>query len=248
MPLSALKLVQHLALYAAVLALVLLDRTASAAESYRTLPPSGDVPHPAVLLVPGCSGFAPTSGVNVYEERAAELQAAGYFVVFVDYVSRRMQNNCAHISLADVSADIIEAAAWVRDQSGIDAGGISVIGWSYGGGGVLAALRAMPGAPPIAKAVMYYPVCRGAGPWSADVAGLMLLGQIDDIALPALCDAVAKGMSSDKLRVITYPNARHGFDMRGLPERADLPSGSPSYNAEAANTSWLTVLSFLREP
>ena len=111
MPLSALKLVQHSALYAAVLALVLLDRTASAAEPYRTLPPSGDVPHPAVLLVPGCSGFAATSGVNIYEERAAELQAAGYFVVFVDYVGRRMQNNCAHISLAEVSADIIEASS-----------------------------------------------------------------------------------------------------------------------------------------
>jgi dienelactone hydrolase len=247
-PLSALKLVQHLALYAAVLVLVLLDRTASAAESYRTLPPSGDVPHPAVLLVPGCSGFVTTGGANVYEERAAELQAAGYFVVFVDYVGRRMQNNCAHISLAEVSVDIIEAAAWVRDQSGIDASRISVIGWSYGGGGVLAALKAMPVASPIARAVMYYPVCRAAGPWSADVAGLMLLGQIDDIALPALCDAVAKGMPSDKLRVITYPNARHGFDMRGLPESADLPSGSPSYNAEAANASWLTVLSFLREP
>ena len=147
MPLSALKLVQHLALYAAVLALVLLDRTASAAESYRTLPPSGDLPHPAVLLVPGCSGFATTNDANVYEERAAELQTAGYFVVFVYYVSRRMQNNCAHISLAEVSADIIEAATWVRDQSSIDAGRISVIGWSYGGGGVLAAMKAMPGAP-----------------------------------------------------------------------------------------------------
>jgi dienelactone hydrolase len=248
MPHTALKLVQHPALYAALLALFLLDRTASAAESYRTLPPSGDVPHPAVLLVPGCSGFAATSGVNIYEERAAELQAAGYLVVFVDYVGLRMQNNCAHISQAEVSADIIEATAWVKDQSGVDASRISVIGWSYGGGGVLAALKAMPAAPPIAKAVMYYPVCRGAGPWSAGVAALMLLGGIDDIALPTLCEAVVKGMASDKLRAITYPNARHGFDMRGLPERADLPSGSPSYNAEAANASWLTVLSFLREP
>jgi dienelactone hydrolase len=46
--------------------------------------------------------------------------------------------------------------------------------------------------------------------------------------------------------VITYPNARHGFDMRGLPERADLPSGSPAYNAEAAKASWSAAMDFLK--
>ena len=73
----------------------------------------------------------------------------------------------------------------------------------------------------------------------------MLLGAMDDVAFPALCDAVVKGMAADKLRAITYPNARHGFDMRGLPERADQPSGSPGYNAEAAKASWSAVLDFL---
>jgi hypothetical protein len=86
---------------------------------------------------------------------------------------------------------------------------------------------------------MYYPVCRGAVPWTANVTGLILLGGIDGIAFPALCDAVAKGMSSDKLRAITYPNARHSFDMRGLRERTDLPSGSPGYNAEADKAALL---------
>jgi hypothetical protein len=47
------------------------------------------------------------------EERAAELQGAGYGVVLVDYIGRRMQNNCAHVSQAEVSADILEAAFWV---------------------------------------------------------------------------------------------------------------------------------------
>jgi dienelactone hydrolase len=45
----------------------------------------------------------------------------------------------------------------------------------------------------------------------------MLLGAADNIAPPALCDTVAKGVRAEKLKVITYPNARHGFDMRGLP-------------------------------
>jgi dienelactone hydrolase len=60
-----------------------------------------------------------------------------------------------------------------------------------------------------------------------------------------LCDAVAKGTPPDRLRTITYPNARHGFDMRGLPERADHPLGAPGYDAEAAKASWSVVRDFL---
>ena len=221
---------------------------ADAEGPFRVLSPEGSKPHPAVLLVPGCSGFAATNGINLYDERAAELKAAGYVVVFVDYVGRRMQSNCAHVSRGEVSADILEAAAWTRGQSAVDPARISVIGWSYGAGGLLAALKAMqPSDSPITKAVMYYPVCRGAVPWSANVTGLMLLGGIDDIAFPALCDAVIRGMQPVKLRTVTYPNARHGFDMRGLGERADLPSGSPGYNAEASTASWSVVTDFLKK-
>ena len=216
-------------------------------EPFRMLSPEGSTLHPAVLLVPGCSGFTAINGINLYDERAAELRAAGYAVVFVDYVRRRIQSNCAHVSQGEVSADILEAAAWTKDQSGVDATRISIIGWSYGAGGLLAALKDMPSDLPITKAVMYYPVCRGAVPWSANAAGLMLLGGTDDIAFPALCDAVIRGMQPDKLRTVTYPSARHGFDMRGLGERADPPSGSPGYNADAAKASWSVVTDFLKK-
>ena len=74
----------------------------------------------------------------------------------------------------------------------------------------------------------------------------MLLGAADDVAFPALCTAVAKGVPAELLRVITYPNARHGFDQRGLPERSDPPSGSPVYNAEASSASWTAVREFLQ--
>jgi len=201
--------------------------------------------HPAVLLVPGCSGFAATNGINSYDERAAELQTAGYAVVFVDYIGRRMQTNCAHVFQAEVATDIVEAAAWAREQPGVDPHRIFVIGWSYGGGGVLAALKTLPADTPIAKAVLFYPVCRGAPRWSASVAGLMLLGGKDDIAYPALCKPITDGVPADRLRVVTFPDARHGFDMRGFPATADT-AGAPAYNAEAAKASWATVMDFLR--
>ena len=73
---------------------------------------------------------------------------------------------------------------------------------------------------------------------------LMLLGAADDIASPALCNTVAKGMPAEKLKVIIYPNARHGFDMRGLPETQ--VAGAPGYNPETAVASWADVLEFLK--
>jgi dienelactone hydrolase len=72
----------------------------------------------------------------------------------------------------------------------------------------------------------------------------MLLGAADEIAPPALCDSVAKGMPQEKLRVITFPDARHGFDQRGLSETRT--SGAPAYNMEAAKASWAAVVESLR--
>jgi dienelactone hydrolase len=74
----------------------------------------------------------------------------------------------------------------------------------------------------------------------------MLMGAIDDVARPALCEAVVKGAPPDALRSIEYPDARHSFDVRSLAERAEYPFGTIGYNAEAAKASWATVLDFLR--
>ena len=228
---------------------VLAASSTLAAEAFRMLTPSVSTSNAAVLLVPGCSGFIARNGSNHYEERAIELQAAGYFVVFVDYLSRRNLTDCAggrNVSQAEVAADILEAARWIKQQPHLATALVFAIGWSYGGGGILAALAAMPaGEPMLARAVAYYPDCRGTKPWSSPgVAALMLLGAIDEVAIPALCDRVAKGVPSSTLRTIVYPNARHGFDMRNLPERTEF--GRLGYNPEAARASWTTVLDFLR--
>ncbi len=231
---------------AALLILLFSADSVLAEEEYRTLSPAAAGPHPAVLLVPGCSGFAALNGVNVYEERAAELQAAGYFVVFVDYLGRF--GNCGHMSHEQVGEAILEAATWIREQSGVDATRIGVIGWSYGGGGVLAALRLLRAGPPVlSRAIMYYPDCRGEGAWTASgIVALMFLAANDDVARPSLCDPVAKQVPPGSLRVIAYPQAYHAFDVRSLPERAQYPFGTLGYNAEAAVASWGAVVDFLK--
>jgi dienelactone hydrolase len=228
--------------------LALPVRATLAAETYRVLLPAVGTLQTAVLLVPGCSGFTARTGFNLYEERAAQLQAAGYYVVFVDYLTRRHLKDCAggrDVSHAEVGKDILEAAVWASGQLSIASGRIFVIGWSYGGGGVLAALATMsPGLPPISKAVMYYPDCRRAKPWSsAGVAALMLMGAMDEVALPGLCDVVIKGAPPNTVHAVLYPGARHGFDVRTLPERAEY--GRIGYNAEADQASWKAALEFL---
>jgi dienelactone hydrolase len=241
--------VRKLYYHFAFAALALAANMAHAAEPLRVLAPAGGRPGAAVLLVPGCSGFIARDGINHYEERASELQAAGYFVVFVDYLARRHLTDCAggrNVSHAEVAADILEAVQWIRNQPHVAADKIFAIGWSFGGGGVLAALTAMPaGQPLLARAVTYYPDCRGATPWSSTgTTTLMLMGAMDQVAIPALCDGVIKGVPPPRLHSVIYPNARHGFDIRGLPERAEF--GRLGYNAEAAKASWAAVLEFLR--
>jgi dienelactone hydrolase len=72
----------------------------------------------------------------------------------------------------------------------------------------------------------------------------MLLGGADDIAASALCNAVTNGIAPGKVNTITYPSARHGFDIRGLPD-SKVP-GAPVYDPDGAAASWAAVMEFLR--
>jgi dienelactone hydrolase len=74
----------------------------------------------------------------------------------------------------------------------------------------------------------------------------MLLGGKDDIAYPILCKPVVGGVAAGRLIIITYPEARHGFDIRGVQGRADQQHGAPVYNPEMAKASWATALDFLK--
>lgn len=97
--------------------------------------------------------------------------------------------------------------------------------WSLGGAGVLTGLaqssKDMP--PPFSIATAFYPVCSGLQPWKANVPLLILLAGLDGIAPPAVCDTLARSVpAGPPVEVHTYPEARHSFDMSGLP--AVMPS------------------------
>lgn len=75
-----------------------------------------------------------------FEVAGERLKGLGYASVFVDYIGRRTSTgNCmtAGIPKSEASADLNEVASWLKNQAFADKGNLVVIGWSYGGGGLM---------------------------------------------------------------------------------------------------------------
>lgn len=193
----------------------------AAEPPYRIVQPGGQGPHPALLFVSGCSGFAPHEAPHHYGRVAAEFAARGYVVIFVDYLGARGREICGGaVPPRDVAGDIVAAAAYARTLPFIRASEIDVIGWSRGGSGVLAVLATLPaGVPaPFRKAVAYYPECYVETPWRVRIPLLMLLAGKDDISFTRGCEELVKQLGGDfPLEVRVYPEAYHAFDVPDLP-------------------------------
>lgn len=212
---------------------------------YRAQRPAGPGPFAAILLVPGCGGIAPAR-----VKTAEELMRQGYVVVFVDYLSARgLQTACrGEVTPDEIARDIHAASAHIGTLPYVRSGALGVVGWSLGGGGVLASLvgSGKDPQPPFKAAAAFYPVCRGLQPWKTRVPVLVLLAGLDDIAPPAACQELVRDVgSAQPVEVRTYPEARHSFDMSDLPpmmpSRA-FPGRTAGYHAEAARQAWSEVL------
>jgi dienelactone hydrolase len=102
-----------------------------------------------VLFVSGCSGFAPHQAPDHYPRTARDFVARGFVVLFVDYLGARGRQICGGaIHPGDVAPDIVAAAEYARARPFIQPSDISIIGWSMGGGGALAAIGELPGDRP----------------------------------------------------------------------------------------------------
>jgi dienelactone hydrolase len=237
--------VGNLAAFLAFVSLLLCAGASQAQESYRSFKPTAGGPAPILLFVSGCSGFVKIDDTDFYAEQAETMRAAGYFVVYVDYIGKRGLPNCAggRIDQETVGRDMIAALAWAKAQPGVDASRAYSIGWSFGGGGTISALNA---GIALNKAVMIYPVCRGAKAWSKSVPTLVLMGGADTITPPALCDEAFRSAPAGSLRAITYPDALHAFDVRGLPAKTTYAFGVIGYKKDAADAAWQEIAAFLK--
>ena len=224
---------------------------ASTGSPYRIVQPTDPGPHPALLVVSGCSGFTPPEAPRHYMRTAEDFAARGYVVVFVDYLGARGQEVCGgRIRPGEVGGDILAAAAYARSSPLIQPSDISVIGWSMGGGGVLAAIARLPvdAPPPFRAAVAYYPECYGVVvPLQVRVPLLMLLAGLDDVSWTWACRDLIKGLPAGyPVAVRLYPNARHAFDVPELPSL--LPwrgGGTLGHDPEARVAAYEEVRRFL---
>ena len=236
------------------ISLVLLTSTTVIAQVadgwYRIFRPDGPGPHPAVVFVSGCSGFKPAFAPNAYKRPAEQLRGLGFVVVWADYLGRRNLQSCAYggITPDEAGRDAVAAASWLRSQPYVDAKRITAMGWSYGGGAVLAALGSHSADQLIfTRAIVYYPFCAGVGPWSNPIPVLVLRAGSDNVADHRLCEsALGTGSGKANVKIIDYPGAQHAFDWSELPPKMEYPFGTVGYHPQADAAAWAEVQRFLQ--
>ncbi|WP_426959136.1 dienelactone hydrolase family protein [Muricoccus radiodurans] len=190
--------------------------------------PSGAGPHPAVVLLHGCSGVTPT-----VRRWAAWLAQWGYAALVLDsFTPRGVDNVCGEAgrvapgTRTDAAArvppriragDAFAAAAYLRTRPDIQPGRIAAVGFSHGGStGLVVALRstvARLAAQPFSAVVAFYPWCPLAGPPIASPV-LILIGDADDWTPAERCQQrQADWRPEDGSTALhVYPGATHAFD------------------------------------
>jgi dienelactone hydrolase len=228
--------------------------------------PTGQGPFTTLIAIPGCSGIAFSDPEEEagnpllseddrlfrqhYLRTARSFRDAGFAVILVHvHGAEGLVTACnGEISGERIAQYIDESIAWVSALDLVRSGDIHVIGWSMGGGGALAWLGGVRSQKTQVRTVItVYPSCSRKEPISNGPPLLMLLGGADDIAKPDVClSLIAKSDPSLDAEVITYPGARHGFDISDAASVLELKNGlTIGYQRAAATESWRAILAFI---
>lgn len=213
--------------------------------------PQGAGPHPAVIALHGCGGLFNNQGRPSarHADWGARLAAQGFVVLMPDsFGSRGLGSQCG-VAARQVRAsrervaDVLAARNWLQAQRDVKPEAISLMGWSNGGATVLAAIREdrkpADGAPDIARAVAFYPGCRGQAEspmFRARVPLLILMGAADDWTPPAPCISLARAaaLRGENVELRLYADAYHDFDH---PERRLTQRSGLAFSAGEAGTA-----------
>ena len=235
-------------------------------SNIRIYRPSSNGPSPVIIAIPGCSGVS-LHGTKTdsgrpgdegdwlfrrhYPRMAEKFSKEGFVVLLVDYLSSEgVLNTCnGEIKIKRVGEFIAETILLTKTIPEIDTSRIHVIGWSYGGAGVLSWLSNLKSETfGIKSAVTIYPGCGSSSPWTSSIPVLMILAGEDDIAPPSICTTLVQSLpDSTNVRVQNYPGARHGFDLAEGPITLQIGEGlTLGRDPNAGPEAWSEILAFLK--
>jgi len=226
------------------------DHGKALAAHYKLQRPTGPGPFPAVMLVSGCSGFDAGFSKPHYDAVQARLVELGFLTVRVDYLAARGARNCLAVPVDQVAGDVAWAVADLARNPMVKPAAINLLGWSWGGAGVLRALVPFGERAPaqVGAAAAYYPSCKYLSePWSSPVPVLVLHGAIDNVAPLSACRALFDSLpKSTHLTMQVLDDAHHGFDVAGLPAEFQYQFGTLGSNPQAAEQAWNRLIAFLQ--
>lgn len=234
---------------------------------------TGDVPHPAVVMMHGCGGAYTSKGeLNARHRMWGEFLAGqGITALMLDSLTPRGEKSlCTQkfadrkIKEADRRGDAYAALAWLQGQPDIAADRIGVLGWSHGGGTTLGVItRPVSQAPRFKAAVSFYPGCTsrlaGADRFHPYAPLFLLIGASDDWTPAAPCIALTEKVAArgEPMQIQVYPDTYHDFDNPGLHRqrvRHEVPNGvhpgqgvTIAPNPEAREDAKRRVLEFFKQ-
>jgi len=227
------------------------ERQARLAARYGLEKPEGKGPFPAVMLVPGCSGFEHQLWKGHYERTARRLKDLGFVTIKVDYLAAADSSSCEVImNPPELGDDIATAAKYLREQSYVKPDGINLLAWSYGGVPTFHALRKTESREPVqvAAAVAYYPYISLPEQLKVETPVLVLCTKQDtQSACNRIDTLLAEEPAKGRLRIVEYEGGYHGFDNPDLPAKVETLNGRViGYLETTATPAWTEVAKFLR--
>lgn len=222
--------------------------------------PSGPPKGPAIVALHGCGGPFPTRDGNW----AVVLARGGHTVLLPDsFGSRGMGSQCGSVERSVTPAglrrqDAIAAGQWLAARPGIPKG-LALIGWSNGGGTVLATANAAPDLPEglFRRFVAFYPGCVSpakSDSWRPSAPLAILVGDDDDWTPAPPCRTL-QARHPRAITLTTYPGAYHDFDAPDMPVRvrdnaATAPGGRAhaGTNEPARQDAYVRVRAWLEAP
>jgi dienelactone hydrolase len=219
--------------------------------------PNSAGPSPAVVLLHSCNG----NWARLDERWGRKIASWGYVALTVDsFGPRGIKDTCNSGAPVDLAFDAYRALNFLVRQPFVDSGRIAVLGFSQGGWLALASVEhgaiEKTSQNKFRAAIAFYPRCLGSK-GNMTVPTLILIGENDDWAPAQECRNMVDGrddwgISRDKglgvpVRLVVYPEARHGFDVPGLRTPIEFLGHRLEYNKSAADRASDALHEFLSD-